>query len=60
MRRDIIYNKNYLKHGVCRCCKKSRNIIKGDGRCIGCIEEELFIQSTIVEGCDPYICRSKD
>lgn len=45
---ETTYAPEDLKYGVCRCCdEESDEILKGDGRCIDCIEEERFINMTM-------------
>lgn len=57
---ETTYYPEDLKHGVCRCCdEESEEILKGDGRCIDCIEEERFIDMTMSGG-DPYTYSFKD
>ena len=45
---ETIYSRCDLKSGKCRRCgKKSNEILKGDGRCIDCIEAEKFYEITM-------------
>lgn len=49
-----------LEHGTCRCFGEySNEILKGDGRCIDCIEEEEFIKMTM-EDWDSYDAEDLD
>lgn len=52
---ETTYYPEDLEYGVCRSCEEeSDEILKGDGRCVGCIEEERFIRMTMTQGDDPY------
>lgn len=52
---EINYYPDDLEYGECRCCgEESAEIVKGDGRCVGCIEEERFIGMTMTQGYNPY------
>lgn len=45
---QTIYDPHDLDHGQCTCCgETSDEILKGDWRCIDCIEEEKFIDMTM-------------
>ncbi len=45
---ETIYDPSELTHGKCKCCgEESDEILKGDGRCIDCIEEEKFYNMTM-------------
>lgn len=58
---ETTYYPDDLRHGVCRsCAEESDEILKGDGRCVGCIEEERFINMTMVQGGDPYTYSNQD
>lgn len=47
---ETTYYQDDLQHGVCSCCdEESDEILKGDGRCVDCIEEERFIAMTMDE-----------
>lgn len=53
MRTEITYFPDDLEYGKCRCCGEvSDEILKGDGRCVDCIEEEKFINESM--GTDTY------
>lgn len=48
MTSETTYFPDELEHGICRCCnEESDEILKEDGRCIDCIEEEKFINQTM-------------
>ena len=48
MRTEVVYSRCDLKSGKCRSCgEKSNEILKGDGRCIDCIEAEKFYEITM-------------
>lgn len=58
---EITYAPDDLKHGECSSCGKiSDEILKGDGRCVDCVEEERFIGMTMLQGGDPYAYSSQD
>lgn len=58
---ETTYYPDDLTHGVCRCCEEeSDEILKGDGRCVDCVEEELFINMTMAQGGDQYTYLSQD
>lgn len=58
---ETTYYPEDLKHGVCRCCdEESDEILRGDGRCIDCIEEERFINMTMTQGDDPFFYSRQD
>jgi hypothetical protein len=45
---ERIYHPSELKRGRCRSCgEMSNEILIGDGRCVDCIEEEIFIEETM-------------
>lgn len=45
---ETTYYPDDLEHGKCRCCgEESDEILKDDGRCVDCIEEEKFINQTM-------------
>lgn len=45
---ETIYQLTDLETGKCRCCgEQSDEILKGDGRCVDCIEEEKFFNETM-------------
>ena len=45
---ERIYNKSDLETGICISCgEKSNEILIGDGRCVDCIECELFYKMTM-------------
>lgn len=45
---ETIYDISELTHGVCESCgEESDEILKGDGRCVDCIEEERFYRMTM-------------
>lgn len=47
---ETTYYPDVLQHGICSCCdEESDEILKGDGRCVDCIEEERFIAMTMDE-----------
>lgn len=53
---ETVYSPDELEHGVCKSCgEESDEILKGDGRCVDCIEEEKFINQTmsdiLIDGC---------
>lgn len=42
------YHADELTDGVCLCCgQHSQEILKGDGRCIDCIEADRFYEETM-------------
>lgn len=41
---ERIYCKEDLHHGICECCGDESDEITEDGRCVDCVEEELFIE----------------
>lgn len=42
------YHCNELKTGICSSCgEHSHEILIGDGRCLDCIETELFYEETM-------------
>lgn len=50
---ETTYYPDDLRYGICRCCEEeSDEILKGDGRCVDCIEEEKFICMTMNQGGD--------
>lgn len=58
---ETTYYPEDLKHGECSSCGEiSDEIVKGDGRCVGCLEEERFINMTMVQGGDPYTYTRQD
>lgn len=45
---EVHYDKKDLTNGICTCCKEySKEIIKQDGRCTDCFEEERFFDMTM-------------
>lgn len=45
---ETTYFPDELEHGKCKCCNEvSDEIVKSDGRCIDCIEEEKFYEQTM-------------
>jgi hypothetical protein len=45
---ETLYSRHDLESGVCESCgEHSNEILKGDGRCIDCIETELFYEMTM-------------
>lgn len=45
---ETLYSRHDLESGVCESCGEySDEILKGDGRCIDCIETELFYEMTM-------------
>lgn len=45
---ETTYCPEELAHGVCSSCgEESDEILKGDGRCVDCIEEDKFINATM-------------
>lgn len=45
---EIIYLRSDLVTGCCSCCGEvSEEILKGDGRCIDCIETDRFYKITM-------------
>lgn len=45
--RETFYDFTELTTGICSCCgEASHEILKGDGRCVDCIEEDLFIRES--------------
>lgn len=43
-----IYHADELTDGVCLCCgQHSQEILKGDGRCLDCIELDIFYDATM-------------
>lgn len=42
------YHADELTDGVCLCCgQHSLEILKGDGRCLDCIELDIFYDATM-------------
>ena len=39
-----------LHHGVCIHCEMESDEITADGRCIDCVEDELFFEQTMKGG----------
>lgn len=45
---ETIYSRCDLRSGKCHSCgERSDEILKGDGRCIDCIEAEKFYEMTM-------------
>ena len=45
---ETVYTPDELEHGVCSSCgEESDEILKGDGRCIDCIEADEFYEATM-------------
>lgn len=45
---ETTYSRFDLTKGICDCCgEESNEILRGDGRCIDCIEEEKFYNHTM-------------
>ena len=45
---DVTYLRHELRSGKCHSCGEySNEILKGDGRCIDCIEEAAFYEMTM-------------
>ena len=45
---ETIYTPDELTHGICTSCgEESDEILKGDGRCIDCIESDNFYEMTM-------------
>ena len=45
---ETIYCPEDLTHGICESCgKESDEILKGDGRCVDCIEADKFYEETM-------------
>jgi hypothetical protein len=45
---ETIYFQTDLEFGICTSCGEvSNEILKGDGRCLDCIEEEKFYKTTL-------------
>lgn len=44
---ERIYNPYDLHHGICESCGEESYEITEDGRCVDCIEEEIFIQNSM-------------
>jgi hypothetical protein len=45
---ETIYFPEDLEYGICSSCGETTNeILKGDGRCIDCIEEAKFYNMTM-------------
>lgn len=45
---ETIYLPCELEHGECRQCgEESDEILKGDGRCVDCIEADKFYEETM-------------
>lgn len=45
---ETIYSRHELRSGKCHSCGEySDEILKGDGRCIDCIEAEKFYEMTM-------------
>lgn len=45
---ETLYSRHDLESGVCESCGEySDEILKGDGRCLDCIETELFYEMTM-------------
>lgn len=45
---EITYGSSDLESGTCISCgEKSNEILIGDGRCVDCIETELFYKMTM-------------
>lgn len=58
---EMTYTPEDLKHGQCSSCGEiSEEKFIGDGRCVDCIEEERFINMTMVQGGDPYTYTRQD
>lgn len=64
------YNQGDLQPGKCSCCNEELPIVRGDGRCPDCIEDEKFFNAT-TGGCaeeededdpeaEPYTCPDCD
>lgn len=52
---ETIYTKEDLTHGECSSCGEiSDEIVKGDGRCVDCIEEERFINMTMEQDLEEW------
>jgi hypothetical protein len=49
---ERIYYPEDLHHGVCIHCEMESDEITADGRCVDCVEEELFIEQTMKGGLD--------
>ncbi|WP_395075350.1 hypothetical protein [Flavobacterium sp.] len=48
MKTETTYSDSDLDRGKCSCCGDiSDEILIEDGRCIECIEEEIFYESTM-------------
>ena len=46
------YHQEDLTFGVCTSCGEvSNEIVRGDGRCVECIEADIFYEETM-NGCD--------
>ena len=44
---ERIYNQCDLHHGICESCGEESDEITEDGRCIDCVEEEIFINKSL-------------
>lgn len=45
---ETIYTPDELTHGVCSDCgEESDEIVKGDGRCVDCVEADHFYELTM-------------
>lgn len=45
---ETIYNEHDLTSGKCKSCsEESKEILKGDGRCVDCVEEQKFVEMTL-------------
>lgn len=48
MIKETTYHQEELRHGVCReCGQESDEILKGDGRCVDCIEADILYEMTM-------------
>jgi hypothetical protein len=46
---ETLYSHSDLEFGVCReCGQHSHEILKGDGRCVECIDAALFYEMTML------------
>lgn len=44
------YHLEDLHHGICIHCEEESDEITADGRCVDCVEVELFIEQTMKGG----------
>ena len=44
---ERIYYREDLHHGICSHCEIESDEITADGRCVDCVEDEIFFENTM-------------